>query len=83
MSGSRVSGSWVSGLKVPGPGSQVLILDYAYKKVYKKLFYGTNIYVCENSVFCFISLVFDWQLNTKISSLLKRFFKFLMFSFYF
>ena len=25
----RVLGSWVSGLRVPDPGSQVLILDYA------------------------------------------------------
>ena len=46
-----------------------------YKKVHEKLFYCTEIYVYENFVF----FLFHFS---RISSSLKRFFKFFMFLFY-
>ena len=53
------------------------------QKVHKKLFYCTDIYVYGNFVFCFISLLFDYQWNSRISSSLKPFFKFFIFLFYY
>ena len=52
------------------------------KTVHKKFCYCTDIYVCDNfGVFCFISLVFEYQGNSRISSSLKPFFKFFTFCF--
>ena len=55
------------------------------KKVQKGFFYLTDIYVRDNFVFffCFISLLFDYQWKSRVSSSLKPFFKFLIFLFYF
>ena len=35
--------------------------EKVHKKVHKKFFYCTDIYVCGNFAFCFISLLFDYQ----------------------
>ena len=57
--------------------------EKVHKKVHKKFFYCTDIYVCGNFIFCFISLLFDYQWNSRISSSLKPFFKFFIFLFYY
>ena len=51
VSGSWVSGSWGPGSQVSGPGSQVLILDYAEKSYQIKIFASMFMNICDDFSF--------------------------------